>query len=225
MVRAILGAARVSLAMALALFGAECSRDRCDVGAQRCHENAAQECVSCSEFGCHADWDMSTPCSPGICIERRGEAFCAESLEAEPRCQQWQFCENAERVLCRDELVVARQPRELAARKSKLSRAQKLNASTNQFLESLNSGPLTFGQMLAAIREAEEQSLAQFASRLAVSRQHLHQLESGQKHVSPERAVRFARILGHSEVYFVQLAPQDLVDDAGVSAKVEVKVA
>lgn len=113
----------------------------------------------------------------------------------------------------------------MAARKSKLSKAQKLNAATNQFLESLNSGPLTFGQMLSAIREADEQSLAQFASRLGVSRQHLHQLESGQKRVSPERAVRFARILGHSEVYFVQLALQDLVDDAGVSAKVEVKVA
>jgi transcriptional regulator with XRE-family HTH domain len=113
----------------------------------------------------------------------------------------------------------------MPARKPKLSKAQKLNASTNAFLESLNSGPLTFGQLLAAIREADEQSLSQFASRLGISRQHLHQLESGQKRVSPERAVRFARILGHNEVYFVQLALQDLVDDAGVSAKVEVKVA
>jgi hypothetical protein len=35
--------------------------------------------------------------------------------------------------------------------------------------------------------------------------------------------MRFARALGHSEVYFVQLALQDLVNDAGLSAKVEVK--
>ena len=112
-----------------------------------------------------------------------------------------------------------------AIRKTKASRAQALNQSTNRFLESLNAGPLTFGQLLSAIREADEQSLAQFASRLGISRQHLHQIESGQKRVSPERAVRFARVLGHSEVYFVQLALQDLVDDAGVSARVEVKVA
>ena len=113
----------------------------------------------------------------------------------------------------------------MTTRKAKISKAQRLNASTNAFLESLNSGPLTFGQLLAAIRETDEESLSQFAARLDISRQHLHQLESGQKRVSPERAVRFARVLGYSEVYFVQLALQDLVDDAGVGAKVEVKVA
>jgi transcriptional regulator with XRE-family HTH domain len=113
----------------------------------------------------------------------------------------------------------------MATRKTNISKERRLNASTNAFLESLNSGPLTFGQLLSAVREADEQSLTQFAARLGVSRQHLHQLESGQKRVSAERAVRFARVLGHSEIYFVQLALQDLVDEAGVSAKVEVKVA
>jgi transcriptional regulator with XRE-family HTH domain len=113
----------------------------------------------------------------------------------------------------------------MTMRKSKVSKAEKLNAETTAFLESLNAGPLTFGELLSAIREGEEQSATQFASRLGISRQHLHQLESGQKRVSPERAVRFARILGHSEVYFVQLTLQDMVDEAGVDAKVEVKVA
>ncbi len=107
----------------------------------------------------------------------------------------------------------------------KTSKARKLNASTNAFLEGLNSGPLTFAQLLAAIREADEQSLAQFAARLDISRQHLHQLESGHKRVSPERAVRFAQVLGYDELYFVQLALQDMLDDTGVSAKVEVKAA
>lgn len=113
----------------------------------------------------------------------------------------------------------------MTVRKSKLSKAEKLNAETTAFLESLNAGPLTFGELLSAIREGEEQSATKFAARLDISRQHLHQLEAGQKRVSPERAVRFARILGHSEVYFVQLALQDMVDEAGVDAKVEVKVA
>jgi transcriptional regulator with XRE-family HTH domain len=114
----------------------------------------------------------------------------------------------------------------MATRKTQAAaRQQKLNDSTNAFLASLNSGPLTFGQLLAAIRESDELSLAKFAARLGISRQHLHQIESGQKRVSPERAVRFAKVLGYSDIYFVQLALQDLVDDAGVSAKVEVKVA
>jgi plasmid maintenance system antidote protein VapI len=109
--------------------------------------------------------------------------------------------------------------------KAKTKRAEKLNAATTAFLQELNAGPLSFGQLLGALRESDEESLSQFAARLGVSRQHLHQLESGQKRVSPERAVRFARTLGHSELYFVQLALQDLVNDAGVSAKVEIKVA
>lgn len=114
----------------------------------------------------------------------------------------------------------------MATRKaSSKDHKQKLNDATNAFLNSLNQGPLTFGQLLAAIREADELSLAKFAERLGVSRQHLHQLETGLKRVSPERAIRFAGILGYSEVYFVQLALQDLVDDTGLSAKVEVKVA
>jgi transcriptional regulator with XRE-family HTH domain len=112
----------------------------------------------------------------------------------------------------------------MAARKTS-AKAHRLNSSTNAFLASLNSGPLTFGQLLSAIREADEQSLAQFASRLDISRQHLHQLESGQKRVSPDRAVRFAHILGYNEIYFVQLALQDLLDDAGVVARVQIKVA
>ena len=111
----------------------------------------------------------------------------------------------------------------MATRKAKSTREAKLNGATNAFLEWLNAGPLSFGQLLAALRDSEAQTLEGFASRLRVSRQHLHQLESGQKRVSPARAVRFARALGHSEVCFLQLALQDLVNDAGVSAKVEVK--
>ena len=111
----------------------------------------------------------------------------------------------------------------MTVRKTKGTRADKLNAATNAFLQELNGGPLSFGQLLSALRESEEQTLIQFATRLGVSRQHLHQLEAGQKRVSPERAVRFARALGHSELYFVQLALQDLVNDAGVPARVEVK--
>ena len=113
----------------------------------------------------------------------------------------------------------------MATRKTKLSKSQALNASTNAFLESLNDGPLTFGQMLAALRQSDELTLAAFAAKLSVSRQHLHQIESGNKRVSPERAVRFAKALGHSEVYFLQLSLQDLVQDTGVRAKVEIKVA
>ena len=105
------------------------------------------------------------------------------------------------------------------------ARRTKLNSETNRFLEELNDGPLNFGQLLGSTRESEQESLAQFARRLGVSRQHLHQIEKGEKRVSPERAVRFAVSLGQSEVYFVQLALQDMVNDAGLDATVRLEVA
>jgi len=107
----------------------------------------------------------------------------------------------------------------------KESRRKKRNAVTNEFLTSLNGGALTFGQLLASLRQCDEAGLAQFAATLGISRQHLHQLETGEKSVSPERAVRFARLLGQSESLFLQLALQDLANDSGITAIVQVKVA
>ena len=107
----------------------------------------------------------------------------------------------------------------------KESRRKRRNSDTNVFLASLNGGPLTFGQLLASLRQADETGLAAFAATLGISRQHLHQLETGQKSVSPERAVRFARLLGQSESYFLQLALQDLANSSGITTSVEVKVA
>lgn len=107
----------------------------------------------------------------------------------------------------------------------KTSRQSKRNAETMAFLESLNAGRLTFGQLLSSLRESEEESAAAFAERLGISRQHLHQLETGQKRVSPERAVRFALLLGHSQTYFLQLALQDLANESGLTTRVQVKVA
>ena len=49
----------------------------------------------------------------------------------------------------------------MTMRKSRASKAEKLNAETTAFLESLNAGPLTFGELLLAIREGEEQSATQ----------------------------------------------------------------
>ena len=105
------------------------------------------------------------------------------------------------------------------------SQRKKRNAETNAFLVSLNGGALTFGQLLSTLRQADETGLAEFASTLGISRQHLRQLEAGQKSVSPERAVRFARLLGQSETYSLQLALQDHANDSGIAASVEVKVA
>jgi transcriptional regulator with XRE-family HTH domain len=113
----------------------------------------------------------------------------------------------------------------MAHKQTPNARQRMRNVETIAFLESLNGGRLTFAQLLSACRRSRAESAAVFAARLGVSRQHLHQLETGNKGVSPERAVRFARCLGQSETYFLQLALQDLANESGVSRKVEVRVA
>lgn len=94
-----------------------------------------------------------------------------------------------------------------------------------KFLETLMGGPLTLGGALSGLREADEQSLAEFASLLGVSRAHLCDIEQGRRAVSPERAARFARALGQSEAQFVRLALQDQIRGAGLKLTVEVKAA
>ena len=93
-----------------------------------------------------------------------------------------------------------------------------------KFLEGL-VGELTFGGLIEAMRQAEEMSQVEFAAKLGISKQHLCDIEKGRKFVSPERAAKFARILGHSEQGFVALALQDIVNQGGLKLKVNVEAA
>jgi transcriptional regulator with XRE-family HTH domain len=96
---------------------------------------------------------------------------------------------------------------------------------TRKFLEKLTGGPVTLGKLIEAIRLGENVSQAEFAKQLKISRSHLNDIEKGNKAVSPERAARFAHVLGHSKERFVELALQSLVDEAGLKLKVAVDVA
>ena len=91
-----------------------------------------------------------------------------------------------------------------------------------KFLENL-VGELTFDGLIEAMRQAEEMSQVDYAKKLGISKQHLCDIEKGRKFVSPERAVKFAKILGHSEKSFVALALQDIVNQGGLKLKVSVE--
>lgn len=93
-----------------------------------------------------------------------------------------------------------------------------------KFLESL-VGEETFGSMLEAFRLAGGLSQVDFAKRLGISKQHLCDLEKGRRFVTVQRAAKFAKILGHSEKGFVQLALQDQIRESGLPLKVSVEAA
>jgi len=105
-----------------------------------------------------------------------------------------------------------------------------INMSTKKseairLLEKRTGGPLTLGRFVEAIRLGEDMTQPAFAKQLGISKSHLNDIEKGRKAVSPERAARFAEVLGYSQANFVKLALQDLVSRGGLPFQVDVKAA
>ena len=101
----------------------------------------------------------------------------------------------------------------------------KMRSDTMKYLERAAGRPLTLGGLIESIRLGEEMSQTAFARTLGVSPSHLCDIEKGRKVVSPERAARFASILGRSPKQFVRLSLQGLVDEAGLKMRVNVAAA
>ena len=93
------------------------------------------------------------------------------------------------------------------------------------FLEELSGGPLTLAKLLRSVRQGDGMTQSEFAARLGVSKQHLSHIENGRKVVSPERAARWAVLLGYAESQFVRLALQDELHRAGLRYTVTVDAA
>lgn len=95
-------------------------------------------------------------------------------------------------------------------------------SETMNFLEELAGRPLTLSGMIESIRLGEEMSQRDFAKKLKISPSHLCDIEKGRKLVGPERAAKFAKILGYSPQQFVRFSLQGLIDEAGLKMKIDV---
>lgn len=103
-------------------------------------------------------------------------------------------------------------------RKKKVSEAM-------AFLEEVNGGPLTFGQMLSSLRKCEGMSQAELARRLDISTQKLCDVEKGRRFIGVDRAVQWANMLGQSEFLFVSVLVEDQLRKHGIEARVVVETA
>lgn len=72
-------------------------------------------------------------------------------------------------------------------------------------------GPLTFGRALWAHRKCEEISQAEFARFLGISSQSLCDIEKGRSIPSLRRAAKIANKIGEPEIFWIQLALQDML--------------
>lgn len=104
-------------------------------------------------------------------------------------------------------------------------RKTKRKSEAVKLLEKLTGGPLTLGRAMESIRKGEELSQDECARKLGISKSHLCDVEKGRKTVSPERAAKWARVLGYPESVMVQLALQGELDAAGLKYRVEIEAA
>ena len=101
----------------------------------------------------------------------------------------------------------------------------KTKSNTMKYLEEVAGRPLTLGGLIESIRLGEEMPQNTFARKLGISPSHLCDIEKGRKVVAPERAARFANILGRSPEQFVRLSLQELIDQAGLKMRVNIVAA
>jgi transcriptional regulator with XRE-family HTH domain len=100
----------------------------------------------------------------------------------------------------------------------------KMTKKTLDYLDKIIGDKLTFGNMLANIRECDGISQADFAKTLGVSRQYLCDVEHDRKIVSPKKAYEYAKKLGYCSETFIMLALQAELDSAGLPFDVEFAV-
>jgi transcriptional regulator with XRE-family HTH domain len=93
------------------------------------------------------------------------------------------------------------------------------------FLERLNKGPITFGQLVESHRICAEISQAELARQMGISRQQMSDIEKGRRLVSVERAAKFASVLGYPVSPFVAAALEDQLRTAGLRMRVKLEAA
>jgi transcriptional regulator with XRE-family HTH domain len=70
-------------------------------------------------------------------------------------------------------------------------------SEARKFLERLNKGPISFGQLVESHRLCDEISQAELARKMGIPRANLCDIEKGRRLVSAERAAKFAKVLGY----------------------------
>ena len=95
--------------------------------------------------------------------------------------------------------------------------------TTKSYFDKLEKmyGPLTFGSLLKAWREAEDLSQTAFSKKIGLSVQNLNDLEKGRRIPSPTRAAKIAKKLGLPEMGMIQLALRDSLIKEGFDYEVK----
>ena len=98
-------------------------------------------------------------------------------------------------------------------------------SDTLKLLESLIDKEPTFGETIAALREADELSQSVFAKKLGVTRQVLNDIEKGRRPASLAIASQWAKKIGLAPAVLVERAVQDQLNAAKMRLRVKIEAA
>jgi DNA-binding XRE family transcriptional regulator len=104
-----------------------------------------------------------------------------------------------------------------------MRKKQYASSGTKQSVEAVEKiagASLTFRAALKSSRLAEEMTQDELGKEIGVSRQYIHQLETGARSPSVEQAVKLANVFGMIQDQFVELALQNQIEKAGIKKKV-----
>lgn len=102
-----------------------------------------------------------------------------------------------------------------------------MSTKTKSYFEKLEKiyGPLSFGSLLKAFREAEDLTQVEFSKKIGLSKQNVSDLENGRRIPSPSRASKIAKKLKLPEVPLIELAIKDSLLKEGFNYDVRLETA
>mgnify|MGYP006434002967 CR=1 FL=1 len=100
-----------------------------------------------------------------------------------------------------------------------------MSIKTKDFLNELNRGPLSFGQLLYSLRKSDEISQSGLAKKLGVSRGLICDIEKKRRTASIELAVKISKVLGYPREPLIKQLFDDQLRDAKIKLKVSIDAA
>ncbi len=88
-------------------------------------------------------------------------------------------------------------------------------------LEKLSGEPFSFASILRAYRAREELTQEQLAKKLKVTKSYISNVENKRENITVEQAKKFATVLKEPVNVWVTTALQDMIDRAGIKARVK----
>ncbi len=92
-----------------------------------------------------------------------------------------------------------------------------MSIKTKMFLNKLNQGALTFGDMLMSLRMCDAITQTALAKKLKVRKSLICDIEKGRRAVSLKLASKMANIIGYLEQVFIKQVLDDQLKDANLN--------